>query len=74
MIDSLADQSKPVMATPLLIASDWFKDRWRYINSASERRERYAGGLGKEALSLLKKPKAASHHSSLDHEQNLDTY
>lgn len=47
VIDSLADQSKPVMATLLLIANDWFKDRWHYINSANECKERHAGGLRK---------------------------
>lgn len=33
VIDFLADQSKPVMAILLLIARDWFKDGWNYINS-----------------------------------------
>lgn len=72
--DSLADRSWPVMAPLLLIANDWFKDRWRCIDSANECEERHAGGQGKEALSLLRKPKPASHHSSLDYKQNPDTY
>lgn len=33
VIDFLADQSKPVKATLLLTASDWFKDGWHYVNS-----------------------------------------
>ena len=28
VIDSLVYQSKPITATPLLFASDWFTDGW----------------------------------------------